>query len=97
MNVRFISLAVAAFIGLITAETDPIATSNKQVDFETANKALIKEWDDSQLKAALSCNIVDNYAFFNIQNLEGPYSFVVPAVVGDSEKRVEIHFCNPVY
>ena len=97
MNKRFISLAVAAFIGLVTAETDPNATSNKQIDFETANKALIKEWDDSQLKAALSCNIVDNYAFFNIQNLEGPYSFVVPAVVGDPEKRVEIHFCNPVY
>ena len=68
MNKRFIvSLAVAAFIGLATTQTDSNAAA--QATFEAASNALVKDWDGDQIKVATSCNLVDNFAFFNIQSL----------------------------
>ena len=79
MNKRFITFAVAVFLGLASAED-----LTPQQQFDAASTALVKEWDKNTLAAvgaASSCNLYDDAAYYNIEELKGP--FAISTLIND--------------
>lgn len=108
MNKRFISLAAALLLGYVTAQTDGSADQAHQNDFIEDSKSLKKDWDENRSAKLIGCNLYDDFTFFNIQGIAGPYSKVVSVrkyetnaegaqVTSHEDKKFEIRFCNPAY
>lgn len=56
-----------------------------QKDFEANSAALNREWDTDKAKA-IGCNLYDDFTFFNLQELAGPYAY--NAVINGYSKKV---------
>ncbi len=108
MNKRFISLAAALLLGYVSAQADPAAEQAHQNDFEADSKDLVKEWDANRSAKLIGCNLYDDFTFFNIQGISGPYSKLVnlrkyetaadgTQTTSYESKKFEVRFCNPAY
>jgi hypothetical protein len=85
-----------------TPEPTPVPTPTPeetaaahQADFIADSAALVNSWDTNSAKIATSCTLFDDFTFFNLENIAGPYSKEV--IVNGVSKKLEIRFCNPAY
>jgi hypothetical protein len=76
MNIRTISLAAALLLGYVSAQSPPVVgkqESIEQSDFEKNSTAQVAKWDKESKVKAVGCNLYDDFAFFNLQPIAGPY------------------------
>ena len=77
MNIRTISLAAALLLGYVSAQSPTYYIDKQetiaQSDFEKKSIAQVAKWDGDSKVKAVGCNLYDDFAFFNLQPIAGPY------------------------
>ena len=75
---------------------DPVPSEEAlQADFEQDSKDLSHDKDTSPAKVTSSCILYDDFTFFDLTPLQGPYAY--QALVNGANKKFEVRFCNPAY
>jgi Domain of unknown function (DUF4203) len=100
---RFITLAVAVLLGLVSGQDIKDNTNTNtptlQSDFVTRSSNLELSWDQASMAInAYSCKIYDSLTLFDLQPIRGPYAIELD-IDGDAngnKELLEVHFCNPV-
>lgn len=101
MSKRFIlSVAVAVLLGLVSAQAPPAANETVPVANETVpvgTQAAFELWNEDLDETdhfndveKVKCNLYDDYTYFDLTSLTGPYG----AVVNASGSSYEVRFCG---
>jgi len=77
MNIRTISLAAALLLGYVSAQSPTYYVDTQdsiaQSTFVEKSTAQVAKWDKDSKVKAVGCNLYDDFAFFNLQPIAGPY------------------------
>jgi hypothetical protein len=99
---RFITLAVAAILGLASAQSnipvDPTDDGHGHyLDWYYKSGNLTLPWDSKYNIKGVSCNIYNkDLAVFDLKALKGPYYFNADVGGDAGTEALEVRFCSPV-